>query len=130
MRLAVLQFGTIVGELESTADRGIVFQYSPEYAVNPRSLTISLSLPIRDREYSQAAAMPFFAGLLPDGELRRRIAEALHISEASSLKLLAALGGECAGTISLMSMEGDRSYEPHPRRLQRYSRISYSINTR
>jgi len=106
MRLAVFQFGANVGELESTADRGIVFRYTPEYTKGPQNRPISQSLPVREREYSQAAALPFFAGLLPDGELRRRIAEALHISETSSLKLLEALGGECAGTISLTPVQG------------------------
>lgn len=51
--------------------------------------------------------MPFFSGLLPDGELRRRIANALHVSETSSLRLLEALGGECAGTVHLRPEPAD-----------------------
>ncbi len=109
MTLAVLQFGRWVGELESTPDRGIVFRYKPEYAAAESALPLSQSLPVREGEYSQAAALPFFAGLLPDGDLRRRIADALHFSETSSLKLLEALGGECAGTISLQRMDDDSS---------------------
>jgi serine/threonine-protein kinase HipA len=49
--------------------------------------------------------MPYFAGLLPDGDLRRRVAKVLNVSETSSLKLLETLGGECAGTISLIPEE-------------------------
>ncbi|HPX48743.1 MAG TPA: type II toxin-antitoxin system HipA family toxin, partial [Treponemataceae bacterium] len=52
-------------------------------------------------EYPARECLPFFAGLLPDGDLKRRISDYLHISESSTLKLLEALGGECAGTISL-----------------------------
>lgn len=105
MKLRVIQFCMEIGELESTPDRGIVFRYSPEYYQNPGAFPISQSLPITGKEYSQAACLPFFSGLLPDGELRRRIAEELHISETSSLKLLHALGGECAGTLSLIPDE-------------------------
>lgn len=65
MRLAVLQFGIVIGELESTTDRGIVFRYSPDYASAPGSTPISLSLPIREREFSQAAALPFFRASFP-----------------------------------------------------------------
>ncbi len=108
MKLAVHQYGAQIGMLESTPDRGIVFRYDLEYARKTTAAPISQSLPIRDKEYSQAAAMPFFAGLLPDGDLRRRVAEGLHVSETSSLKLLEALGGECAGTISLIPEDEHR----------------------
>ena len=45
----------------------------------------------------------FFAGLLPEENSRKKIADYLHISETSTLKLLEALGGECAGLISILS---------------------------
>jgi serine/threonine-protein kinase HipA len=51
--------------------------------------------------------MPFFAGLLPEGDLRRRIADNLHISETSTLRLLEALGGECAGAVRLIPEPAD-----------------------
>jgi serine/threonine-protein kinase HipA len=107
MKLAVRQFGELVGWLESTADRGIVFRYAEEYLERPGARSLSFSLPLGARTFSQAQAMPFFAGLLPDGETRRRIAEYLHVSEASTLRLLEALGGECAGTVSLEPEEGE-----------------------
>ena len=109
MKLAVQQFGTLVGLLESTENRGIVFRYDAAYLIQPGARALSQALPLRDTEYPQASALPFFAGLLPDGDLRRRIAEYLHISETSSLKLLEALGGECAGTVSLLRLEDDGS---------------------
>jgi serine/threonine-protein kinase HipA len=102
MRLNVLQFDRLVGHLESTQDRGVVFQYDQEYLSAPGSRALSLSLPLREKPYSQASAMPFFSGLLPDGDLRRRIADYLHVSGSSTLRLLDALGGECAGTVSML----------------------------
>lgn len=91
MKLKVFQFGIVIGILESTNDRGIVFRYSQEYLTSPNARPLSVSLPLRKDEYSQAEAMPFFAGLLQVGELRKRIADYLHISETSAPKLLDAL---------------------------------------
>ncbi len=101
MNLVVRQFDRVVGILSGTADRGIVFRYDREYCSDPHAREISHSLPLRDGEYPARECLPFFAGLLPDGDLKRRISDYLHISESSTLKLLEALGGECAGTISL-----------------------------
>jgi serine/threonine-protein kinase HipA len=101
MRLLIRQFGRVVGVLESTPDRGVVFQYSTDYLIDPGARPLSLSLPLRAESYSQAASMPFFAGLLPDGEQRRKVADYL-VSETSTLKLLDALGEECAGTVSIL----------------------------
>lgn len=107
MTLLVRHFDRLVGRLESTPDRGVVFRYAPDYLATPGARGISRSLPLGAKEYSQAACMPFFSGLLPDGELRRRVADYLHVSETSTLRLLEALGGECAGTISLSPEDPD-----------------------
>jgi len=107
MRLLVRQFDALVGYLESTPDRGVVFRYDEGYLASPEARPLSHFLPLRDRPYSQAASMPFFSGMLPDGEQRRRVATYLHLSETSALKLLEALGGECAGTVSLFREQDD-----------------------
>lgn len=43
----------------------------------------------------------FFSGLIPEEYTRKRVSDYLHISELSTIKLLAALGQECAGYISI-----------------------------
>jgi serine/threonine-protein kinase HipA len=107
MRLLVREFGRLIGVLESTSDRGLVFAYDAAYLADPEARALSLSLPLRDKPFSQAASMPFFAGLLPDGEARRKVADYLHVSETSTLRLLDALGGECAGTVSIEPEAGE-----------------------
>ncbi|MBQ0052145.1 MAG: type II toxin-antitoxin system HipA family toxin [Treponema sp.] len=94
-----------VGSLFSTDNRGVVFQYSAEYVASKDAVALSLSLPLRNEEFSQKECMPFFAGLLPEEDSRKRIADYLHISETSTLKLLEALGGECAGLITITNEE-------------------------
>jgi serine/threonine-protein kinase HipA len=102
MRLLVHEFGRLAGTLESTPDRGVIFTYDSAYFADPDARPLSLSLPLREKPFSQAASLPFFAGLLPDGEARRKVADFLHVSETSTLKLLDALGGDCAGTVSIL----------------------------
>lgn len=107
MRLRVLLDGHTVGTLESTREDGVVFSYDRTWLSDPAAYALSISLPLREKAYPQGRSLPFFAGLLPDGELRRRIADYLHVSETSPLRLLAALAGECAGTVSLVPEGGE-----------------------
>ena len=44
---------------------------------------------------------------MPEEDSRKKIADYFHISETSTLKLLEALGGECAGVISISSENED-----------------------
>jgi serine/threonine-protein kinase HipA len=105
MRLLVREFGRLIGAREATPDRGVVFHYEGAYLSDPEARPLSLSLPLREKPFSQAVSLPFFSGLLPDGDARRRVADYLHISETSTLKLLDALGGDCAGTVSIVPEE-------------------------
>ncbi len=97
------------GELKTTDNRGIVFQYSETYLSNPASFGISLSLPLQKEEFSQKQCLPFFSGLLPEEFTRKRVADYLHISELSTMKLLKALGEECAGFITIADDDFDKS---------------------
>ena len=104
MKLRVYLGENLAGHLESTAERGVLFTYAKDYlkSGNP---PISLSLPLQEKEFSQKACLPFFEGLLPEGDVKKRISEYLHVSEKSTLKLLQELGGECAGMISILPEE-------------------------
>ena len=97
----------LAGRLFSTDNRGVIFQYDETYLSDPQSKPLSLSLPLQKAEYSQAKCLPFFAGLLPEGESRRKIARYFQVSENSTIKLLEILGGECAGLISVVSEDED-----------------------
>lgn len=93
------------GSLQSTEDRGVVFFYDSLYLTDKNAIQLSASLPLQEKEFSQKEALPFFSGLLPEEDSRKKIADYLHISETSTFKLLEALGGECAGLITISSEE-------------------------
>jgi len=101
MKLSVYFGESLAGHLSSTAENGIVFSYEATY-LEAGLPPISLSLPLNAGEFSQKQCLPFFEGLLPEGDVKRRISDYLHISETSTLKLLKELGGECAGMISIL----------------------------
>lgn len=101
MRLSVYFGESLAGHLSSTAENGIVFSYEATY-LEAGLPPISLSLPLNAGEFSQKQCLPFFEGLLPEGDVKRKISDFLHVSETSTLKLLKELGGECAGMISIL----------------------------
>ena len=106
MKLSVFLGNEKAGSLESTDNRGVIFIYDKNYLMNKNAVPLSAFLPLQSEEFSQKQCIPFFSGLLPEEDSRKKIADYLHISETSTLKLLEALGGECAGLISILT-EGD-----------------------
>lgn len=105
MKLNVFLGSKKAGTLESTENRGVIFTYDELYLKSNDSIPLSVSLPLVQGEFSQKQCIPFFSGLLPEEDSRKKIADYLHISETSTFKLLDALGGECAGLITISSDE-------------------------
>ena len=66
MTLNVYFGQNLAGRLFSTDNRGVVFAYDTEYLSASTSRPLSLSLPLREQEFSQRECIPFFAGLLPE----------------------------------------------------------------
>lgn len=103
MKLRVYLHENLCGYLYTTADRGIVFCYDDSYLASNGAIPLSISLSLQKKEFSQKECLPYFSGLLPEGEIKRKISSYLHVSESSTVKLLEALGGECAGTVVFSS---------------------------
>ena len=111
MKLNVFFGNKKAGSLESTENRGVIFVYDENYLNDKNSVPLSASLPLQREEFSQKQCIPFFSGLLPEEDSRKKIADYLHVSETSTLKLLEALGGECAGLISILNEDDSFSKE-------------------
>jgi serine/threonine-protein kinase HipA len=84
---------------------GLMFSYLEGWRDAGRP-PLSHSLPL-DGSYTTAAVQAFFAGLLPEGVPRERAARNLGVSAGNDFALLAALGGDTAGAISLLA-QGER----------------------
>ena len=93
----------LLGRLTRTRS-GIRFAYTAE-VVERFGLgvpLVSVALPTSMRPFSRGACEPFFDGLLPEGESRRIIAYDLGVAGFDTFALLAALGRDCAGALSIV----------------------------
>ena len=77
------------------------FQYDPDYLANPTEGSLSYSLPLRLEAYGDETALNFFANLLPPVYVRKKLEKCIHISAGNVFGFLKALGGDCAGAVSL-----------------------------
>ena len=78
--------------------------YRPEVIerVGAGALVLSAALPARVGRYSPSEAAPFLDGLLPDGSARAGLERRFAVHRVDSFSLLAAVGRECAGAVSLV----------------------------
>lgn len=121
-RLSVYRDQDLVGRLGLDADGRLVFEYERGWILNAGSagggFPISLSLPLQESPFERDRARPFFANLLPEGEIRRLLTAKLGISAGNDYKLLEAIGGDCAGALSVLpegsSPAKEGRYRPLP----------------
>lgn len=101
-RLIVYWDSQIVGFYDKDNNNHEVFTYAPEYLASKESRPISHSLPLSNKSYTRKQLRPFFAGLLPEESQRQRIASYLGLAESDDYSMLAAIGGECAGALTIL----------------------------
>lgn len=107
---------TLVGELQQEKGE-LAFRYAPAYLDQPEPLPLSRHLPLGSEAFADAATRAFFANLLPEGGMREQVARALGLSPGNVFSLLEALGGDCAGAVTVVS-PGEL-----PRRQRAYQRL-------
>lgn len=104
-QLTVFLFEHKAGLLQQEDGR-LRFSYDPIWLTDPAAMPLSQSLPLRKESFDDRASRPFFAGLLPEGDLRVRLAKILQVSRKNDFALLDGLGGECAGAVTLLPGDG------------------------
>jgi serine/threonine-protein kinase HipA len=100
-QLTVWLFGRFVGTF-AQVDGRLGFGYAPEWLAQADAMPLSQSLPLQPELFDDRATRPFFAGLLPEGDKRKQVAQALHVSRQNDFALLNGIGGECAGAVTLL----------------------------
>jgi serine/threonine-protein kinase HipA len=107
----------LVGALYPPAGGRLAFEYDRSWLDDERRFAISVSLPLRPGTNSDLPAQAFFSNLLPEGQLREAVARRVGLSVSNDYALLKALGGECAGALTILRQgaipdDGGGSYEP------------------
>ena len=100
--LDVYLHGEFVGHLMLRDSGQMAFRYVASWLESERAVSLSHSLPLRTERFPARECAPFFGGVLPEGRGRGTIARVLGISEGNDFALLEAIGGECAGAVSLL----------------------------
>ncbi len=96
--LDVRCFDQLAGRLVDEVG-GLAFAYDTEW-LTAEMPPLSQSLPL-DGSFDSAAVAAFFGGLLPEGTPRELLARRLGVSVGNDFGLLATVGGDTAGAISL-----------------------------
>ncbi|HSO79859.1 MAG TPA: HipA N-terminal domain-containing protein [Chromatiaceae bacterium] len=99
--LEVWLFADRVGTLALVEGR-LNFRYTPAWLSRPNAVTLSSSLPLQAEPFDDHQTRPFFAGLLPEGQMRRLIARQFQVSGQNDFALLDRIGGECAGAVTFL----------------------------
>jgi len=104
-KLCVYLHNQLVGHLWLDHKNQFAFQYDTHYLSIADAMVLSLSLPLRKTPYTEDAAKAFFKNLLPEGDIRSLIAKIKQVSEHNDYKMLEAIGGECAGAVTILPDE-------------------------
>lgn len=87
-----------VGQLERADDKSLTFIYDRGVS---DTAPISLSMPVVDRPYSDAACRGFFENLLFEGPQLDRVLDSYKLDRGDTGALLYHLGADCPGAISI-----------------------------
>jgi serine/threonine-protein kinase HipA len=108
-QLIVYLNSTKAGILERDG-RLLRFSYSADYLALPGASPISRILPLAPTVYGDDATRAFFSNLLPEGAVLAQVARQVGISKENVFGLLGAIGGDCAGAISVSASDS----QPEP----------------
>lgn len=120
--LDVRLHGESVGTLTRLGRDRIVFAFDPAYTDDPGRATLSLSFldpfghQVTDIPPTRTWAHPFFSNLLPEGPLREYLARAAGIDPRREFPLLAALGLDLPGAVTIVAVDAGDSHTPPDRR--------------
>ena len=100
--LDVYLLGRKVGCIDYSSHRNDMrFTYDAEYLASEDALPLSYALPLRSEPFDSERTTIFFENLLPPDQVRRKLGPILHLSRHNVFGFQEALGGDCAGAISL-----------------------------
>lgn len=100
--LDVFLLGRKVGELRySSHHNEMHFQYDEAYLAGGDAVALSHALPLQTEAFDSDRTTVFFENLLPPDQVRRKLGPVLHVSRHNIFGFLEAIGGDCAGAISL-----------------------------
>lgn len=111
-QLDVFWDDVLTGYLREHDDGQITFSYHKDWIKTPNAAALSPGLPLAEQEYSGRWVISYFDNLLPEGSIRKFIAQAAKISEDNVFALLERFGGDMAGALTLLPQGLQPTREP------------------
>ena len=111
--LNVNLYGEPIGTLTNLGGDRTIFAFIDEYIENPDRPTLGLAFKdefgelYTDFRPYQKRVMPFFSNLLPEGHLRKYLAEQAGVNPEREFYLLWALGHDLPGAITITPADGE-----------------------
>lgn len=111
--LNVNLYGAPIGTLTNLGGDRTIFAFTEEYITDPDRPTLGLAFKdelgglYTDFRPYQKRVMPFFSNLLPEGHLRKYLAEQAGVNPEREFYLLWALGHDLPGAITITPADGE-----------------------
>lgn len=101
-KLDVYLLGKLAGRIEYVSHHNEMrFRYDEDYMSQADAIPLSHSLPFGTEPFDSDRTTNFFSNLLPAENVRKRLGLILHLSRHNIFGFLEAIGGDCAGAVSI-----------------------------
>lgn len=94
-----------IGQLAAADDGSMAFAYAPEWLGTATNHALSLSLPLREELFGDALTRAFFGNLLQENDQLERTMLREGIDRSDISGLLAHVGADCAGAVSVLPVD-------------------------
>ena len=111
--LEVRLYDEPIGTLTRVEGDRTIFAFNEEYVNDPQRPTLGLRFKdaygelITEFKMRQTKVMPFFSNLLPEGHMRRYLADTANVNPEREFFLLWVLGQDLAGAITVVPADGE-----------------------
>ena len=97
----------LAGTLTETDDGDYTFEYDEKYVLNHPKESITLTMPVRSKTYTDKRLFPFFEGLIPEGWLLDIASKNWKINQNDRMGLLLACCRNCIGAVSVQPIPNE-----------------------
>lgn len=108
MRKAAIYYKKFLAGILTETDEGeYVFQYEDKYVQEHPKESITLTMPVSSKAYSEKRLFPFFEGLIPEGWLLDIASKSWKINQNDRMGLLLACCQNCIGAVSVQPIPNE-----------------------
>lgn len=100
-RTAYIYVRSIFAGILRETDEGYSFQYDADYLKNENASVVSLTLPLRQEEYTSKTLFSFFDGLIPEGWLLKVVTDNWKIDRRDRFGILLVACKDGIGNVSV-----------------------------